>query len=182
MTLGRLADRERYKGFDEVLDVLPLLVREIPDIKYLIVGDGDDRPRLETKVGLLGLTEHVVFAGKAPESEKVAHYSLADVYVMPSSGEGFGIVLLEATACGVPVIGSIVDGSREALLNGALGQLVDPKNFDGLARTILCVLKSNMPRRRPEAIATFSVPEFHAKVCQWTKRQVDAIRDGTRAA
>lgn len=182
MTLGRLADRERYKGFDEVLDVLPLLVRKIPDIKYLIVGDGDDRPRLEAKADLLGLNRHVVFAGKTSESEKVAHYSLADAYVMPSSGEGFGIVLLEAAACGVPVIGSIADGSREALLDGVLGQLVDPKNSDGLAETILRVLELNAPRRRPEAIATFSVPEFQAKVCQWTKRQVHAIRDRADAA
>jgi phosphatidyl-myo-inositol dimannoside synthase len=182
MTLGRLADRERYKGFDEVLDVLPQLVRKTPDIKYLIVGDGDDRPRLEARAALLGLTEHVVFAGKTTESEKVAHYSLADVYVMPSSGEGFGIVLLEAAACGVPVIGSIADGSREALLNGALGDLVDPKNPDQLAATILRLLESNAPRRRPEAITAFSVPEFQAKVCQWTKWQMDAIRDRARAA
>ena len=61
----------------------------------------------------LGLTGHVVFAGKTSESEKVAHYSLADAYVMPSSGEGFGIVLLEAAACGVPVIGSMADGSQK---------------------------------------------------------------------
>ncbi len=182
MTLGRLAERERYKGFDEVLDVLPLLVRKIPDIKYLIVGDGGDRPRLEARAALLGLTEHVVFAGKTSESEKVAHYSLADVYAMPSSGEGFGIVLLEAAACGVPVIGSIADGSREALLNGALGDLVDPKNPDQLAATILRLLESNAPRRRPEAITAFSVPEFQGKVCQWTKWQMDAIRDRARAA
>jgi glycosyltransferase involved in cell wall biosynthesis len=182
MTLGRLANRERYKGFDEVLDVLPLLIQKIPDIKYLIVGDGDDRSRLEAKADSLGVTGHVIFAGKTSESEKVAHYSLADAYVMPSSGEGFGIVLLEAAACGVPVIGSMADGSREALLNGALGRLVDPKNPKILAETILRVLESNAPRERPEAVAAFSITEFQAKVCHWTERQLEAIHKRAVAA
>ena len=76
----------------------------------------------------MGLSDRVIFTGYIPESEKIAHYNLADVYVMPSTGEGFGIVLLEAVACGVPVVGSRVDGSREALLDGQLGRLVDPGN------------------------------------------------------
>jgi glycosyltransferase involved in cell wall biosynthesis len=91
----------------------------------MIVGDGDDRGRLEEKVKSLGLSQQVIFAGKILEHEKASHYCLADAYVMPSHGEGFGIVFLEALACGVPVIGSKVDGSREALLDGQLGRLVD---------------------------------------------------------
>jgi hypothetical protein len=82
--------------------------------------------RLEEKANSLGLSDKVVFTGRISESEKVAHYNLADAYVMPSTGEGFGIVLIEAAACGVPVVGSRVDGSREALLDGRLGHLVDP--------------------------------------------------------
>jgi glycosyltransferase involved in cell wall biosynthesis len=77
MTLGRLANRERYKGFDEVLEILPELARDVPDLRYLIAGDGDDRPRLEAKVKRLGIQKFVVFAGKPSEEEKVAHYSLA---------------------------------------------------------------------------------------------------------
>ena len=61
---------------------------------------------LKKKVEALGLSDHVIFTGYIPESEKIAHYNLADVFVMPSTGEGFGIVLLEAVACGVPVVGS----------------------------------------------------------------------------
>jgi phosphatidyl-myo-inositol dimannoside synthase len=115
-------------------------------------------------------------------SSDLAHYSLADAYVMPSSGEGFGIVLLEAAACGVPVIGSMADGSREALLNGALGRLVDPKNPKVLAETILRALQSQAPRQRPEAVAVFGVTEFQAKVCHWTERQLEAIRSHAMAA
>jgi glycosyltransferase involved in cell wall biosynthesis len=174
MTLGRLANRERYKGFDEVIDVLPYLVKDLPAIKYLIAGDGDDRHRLQAKVKQLGVQDYVVFAGKPSEDEKVAHYSLADAYVMPSSGEGFGIVLLEAAACGVPVIGSAVDGSKEALLSGALGQLVDPANLDALRAAIRALLESKPPRHRPSGIERFGVAAFQDKVRSWLETEISA--------
>jgi hypothetical protein len=116
LTVARLATEERYKGIDEVIDIVPRLVRQLPDLRYLIVGDGSDRARLEAKVRSRGLSDLIIFAGRIPEAEKVAHYNLADVYVMPSHGEGFGIALIKAAACGLPVVGSSVDGSREAHL------------------------------------------------------------------
>jgi phosphatidyl-myo-inositol dimannoside synthase len=121
MTLGRMSSLERYKGFDEVLDVLPALAREIPDLAYLVVGDGDDRKRLERKAHNIGMGDRVRFAGYIPEEEKADHYRLADAFVMPGSGEGFGIVYLEALACGVPVVASSRDASQEAVLGGELG-------------------------------------------------------------
>ena len=179
MTLGRLANRERYKGFDEVLEILPELVRGIPDLRYLIAGDGDDRPRLEAKVKQLGIQEYVIFAGKPSEEEKVAHYSLADAYVMPSSGEGFGIVLLEAAACGVPIIGSTVDGSKEALLGGALGRLVDPRDLNALGAAVRAMIGAKLEHRRPLGVEFFGVPAFQDKVRQWLETEVSA---GTRPA
>src|SRR5262249_1051198 len=116
LTVGRIAAGERYKGFDEVIDVLPKLRQRFPDLKYLIVGDGSERSRLEAQMRIRGLSDCVIFAGRIPESEKVAHYNLADVFVMPSYGEGFGIALIEAAACGIPIVGSSADGSRDALL------------------------------------------------------------------
>jgi len=83
MTLGRLAAEEKYKGFDEIMELLPELSRDIPNIAYLIVGDGDDRPRLEAKAKSLGVGERVVFAGYVPEGEKADHYRVADAFVMP---------------------------------------------------------------------------------------------------
>ena len=94
LTVGRLATGERYKGVDEVIDVMPRLLRQLPDLRYLIVGDGSDRARLEAKARAQGLSDYVIFAGRIAEAEKVAHYNLADVYVMPSHGEGFGIALI----------------------------------------------------------------------------------------
>ena len=128
MTFGRLAGSERYKGFDAVLDVLPELVREMPDIAYVIAGDGSDRERLEQKARDLGMAGHVVFTGMVDEADKADLFRLADVYAMPSQGEGFGFVLLEAMACGVPTIASTADGGREAVRDGMLGLLVDPEN------------------------------------------------------
>src|SRR5262249_2788092 len=126
LTVGRLATGERYKGVDEVIEVMPRLLRQFPNLRYLIVGDGSDRVRLEAKARAHGLSGYVIFTGRIAEPEKVAHYNLADVYVMPSHGEGFGIALIEAAACGIPVVGSSVDGSRDALLDGQLGRMVDP--------------------------------------------------------
>jgi glycosyltransferase involved in cell wall biosynthesis len=172
MTTGRLAAQERYKGFDEVIDLMPRLLERFPTLKYLIVGDGRDRSRLKAKVGALGLEENVVFAGYIPESEKVAHYNLADVYVMPSMGEGFGIVLIEAAACGVPVIGSKLDGSREALLDGRLGTLVDPKSPHELLEAVTAALEDRSRRGRLAAIDTFSVQNFRALVADWCRGQM----------
>lgn len=159
MTLGRLAGLDRQKGFDEVLEVLPELRRRNPGIAYAIVGDGPDRKRLEAKADSLGVADAVVFTGRIGEDSKVDHYRLADLYVMPSRGEGFGIVILEALACGLPVIGSAVDGTKEALLGGKLGVLVDPANL----RKLMEAIEENLARHkkeRPEGLETFSTEAF----------------------
>jgi phosphatidylinositol alpha-1,6-mannosyltransferase len=172
LTMGRLASAERYKGFDQVIELMRSLLRRFPNLKYLIIGEGDDRSRLEAKAEALGVSANVIFAGHISEAEKVAHYNLADVYVMPSTGEGFGIVLIEAAACGVPVVGSRVDGSREALLNGRLGRLVDPGNSHELFEAIKAVLELRSCRRRTDAIATFSTQQFRGRVAEWLYGQV----------
>lgn len=136
LTVGRMDAAEQAKGFDEILDVLPRLVAEIPDLVYIAVGGGSDRRRLETKARDLGLSDHCVFPGYVSESEKLNYYRLADVYAMPSRLEGFGYVFLEALAAGVPVIASKVDGSREAVRNGAWGALVDPSRPEELVAAI----------------------------------------------
>jgi glycosyltransferase involved in cell wall biosynthesis len=171
LTMGRLASHERYKGFDEVIELMPELLKRFPTLRYLIVGDGLDRPRLESKVRSLGLSNQVIFAGYISEAEKVAHFNLADAYVMPSMGEGFGIVLIEAAACGVSVVGSLVDGSREALLDGRLGRLVDPKAPDKLLEAIAEILEIESPRSRISAVDIFSSQNFKTNVAHWCKAQ-----------
>ena len=176
LTLGRLEARERYKGVDEVIELLPGLIRRYPELVYLLAGDGSDRARLEQKVERLGLTEHVRFAGRVAEQEKVAHYNLAEVFVMPSTGEGFGIVLIEAAACGTAVIGSSTDGSREALLDGALGILVEPGNPAALNASITHALEMPASRARHAGVSTYSVQSFRTRVANWVEQQIEARR------
>ena len=90
LTLGRLAAGERTKGFDEVLEILPRVAKRMPEIIYLIAGEGDDKARLQRKAQDIGIADRVVFTGMVPEDEKPDLYRLADVYIMPSRGEGFG--------------------------------------------------------------------------------------------
>lgn len=162
MTFGRLASEERYKGFDEILELMPSLAQDIPDLVYLICGDGPDRGRLEAKSRYLGLTDRVIFTGFVEEERKPDYYRLADAYVMPSRGEGFGIVFLEALACGIPVLGSNVDGGREALLGGKLGELVDPSRLDDVRDGVLRTL--HRKRGVPQGLEQFSSEAFRERV------------------
>lgn len=156
LTVGRVVGAERYKGFDEVLEVLPQLP---PDIVYVIAGGGDDAPRLSRKAADLGVSHRVRITGLFPDAEKSAIYSIADAYVMPSRGEGFGIVFLEAMASGVPVIASSLDGGREAVLDGRLGTLVDPTNLAEIRAAIVDALTTGR-REVPSGLKHFAFPEF----------------------
>ena len=158
LTLSRLSSAEQYKGHDELLEVLPDLIDESPDLCYLICGDGDDRPRLEAKARRLGLDDHVLFAGYVPEEEKADHYRLADAFVMPGRGEGFGIVYLEAMACGIPVIASSADASEEAVRHGDIGIVVDPSSPSDLKRGIRVALSAE--RTVPDGLDYFSHDRF----------------------
>ena len=163
LTLGRMDSSERYKGFDAVLECLPSLARRVPNLTYLLAGDGDDRPRLERKAVDLGVADKTRFTGYIKEQEKADLFRLADAYVMPSYGEGFGFVFLEAMACGVPVIGSRTDGSREALLDGELGRLVDPHDLKEIEDAVVAALDE--PKRIPARLEYFSYDAFRTRVC-----------------
>jgi phosphatidyl-myo-inositol dimannoside synthase len=160
LTVGRLDEAERSKGFDEVIELLPQLP---DDVVYLIAGGGNDRARLEAKAAQLGVASRVAFTGIFDEADKPDLYSLADVYVMPSRGEGFGFVFLEALASGLPVIGSKIDGGREALLEGRIGTLVDPDNRAELHAAVVELL-ARTERRVPPELAHFSFENFAQRV------------------
>jgi glycosyltransferase involved in cell wall biosynthesis len=127
-TLTRLNSDEGYKGYDKVIRALPALTKNGHQYKYIIGGKADakESATVESLIASLGLQKEVLLAGYIPDSEVTDHYLLADVFVMPSKAEGFGIVYLEAMACGVPVIAGNKDGSTEAVQFGKLGTLIDP--------------------------------------------------------
>ena len=162
-TLGRIEPNERYKGFDEVLEVLPEVLREIPELVYVIGGKGNDRGRLEEKARAMGVAEQVIFAGFIPEAEKADYYRLADLFVMPGWGEGFGIVYLESAACGVPVLGSTLDASAEVIARAGIGEAVNPKNPEELKVAIVRMLRN--PLKGPfQGLEMFNRQSFRQRV------------------
>ncbi|MFT3679137.1 MAG: glycosyltransferase family 4 protein [Ferruginibacter sp.] len=151
LTLTRFSSKEKYKGYDNVLYSLNTLRKEYPNIKYLLAGkyDAGEKSRLDAIINKLSLQAYVIFAGYVPDAELAAHYKLANLYVMPSKKEGFGIVFIEAMYYGLPVIAGNADGSVDALCNGKLGLLVNPDDGNELTRTIADSLK-NTEKLKPD--------------------------------
>jgi phosphatidylinositol alpha-1,6-mannosyltransferase len=144
VTTGNLVAR---KGHDMVIRALPRVREIVPDLTYLIVGDGPHRGELETLSTAVGVRDRVVFAGRAADADLARVYALADVFVMASRErredrdvEGFGLVYLEASACGKPIIGGRSGGVPEAVVDGVTGLLVDPSDPGDIARALISVL------------------------------------------
>lgn len=142
-TVSRLA---AHKGHEYVLQALRRLRREIPDLHYLIVGQGELKGELQRRAENLGVAEAVTFTGRVPHHQLPACYTLSDVMVMPSfkirgqPTEGFGLTYLEAGACETPVIGTLTGGVPEAIDHGISGLLVPPKDPEALADALRRIL------------------------------------------
>jgi glycosyltransferase involved in cell wall biosynthesis len=145
LTVARLDASEAYKGYDRVVKALPAVRAACGPVRYLIAGSGDDRARVEAIARACGVEDAIVFAGFVPDAELADHYRLADVFAMPSTGEGFGIVFLEAMACGTPVLAGNLDGSVDAVDGGRLGRLVDPNDVGAIAQGLVSLLQRNGP-------------------------------------
>jgi len=142
LTVARLSSG---KGQDVVIQALPKLLKEIPNVKYLIVGDGRRRQELEKLVEKRGLKEAVIFAGAVDHNQLYDFYNVCNIFVMLSrrgKKESFGIVFLEAWAHEKPVIGGNIGGVDEVIDNGETGLLVDPNDVDAAAEAI-CQLLEN---------------------------------------
>ena len=156
LTLGRLVAR---KGQDQVIRALPRVLEAVPQAVYLIAGSGPDRERLERLAEEVGVADRVIFAGRVPDGEVVAYYNGADVVAMPSREEpetgdveGFGMVFLEANACGKPVVGGRSGGVVDAVADGVTGFLVDPHDPADLAARLVTLLQDpDLARRMGEA-------------------------------
>lgn len=146
LTVARLSARERYKGCDTVIAALPQVTSEVGEVRYIVVGEGDDRPRLARLARDTGVEPMVVFAGRVPRADLAAYYRACDIFVMPSvaerrsdgwTGEGFGIVYIEASALGRPVIAGRGGGAPEAVKDGVTGLTVDGKDVDAVAKALI---------------------------------------------
>jgi len=168
MTVARLWSGDIYKGVDITIQALPQILQVFPEVKYLVIGRGDDQPRLAQLAQDLGVSDRIVFAGFVPSGQLIAHYRLADAYIMPSQ-EGFGIVYLEAMACGVPVLSGDNDGSADPLQDGKLGWRVPHRDANAVAAACIEILQGKDPRcyglwLREQAIALFGLDSFQRRL------------------
>lgn len=166
--VGRLVHR---KGFDHTILAWPAVHRAHPDAQLVIVGDGPQRAELEALAQASGVAESITFAGSVSDGELVAAYRSADLFVMPNrtlpdgDTEGFGLVFLEANACGRAVVGGRAGGAVEAVRDGESGVLVDGEKIDEIAAAIGAILGDDALRRRLEA-GGFK----HAQLNSWAIR------------
>jgi phosphatidylinositol alpha-1,6-mannosyltransferase len=151
LTVGRLQER---KGHDTLLMGLPSIREKVPDVLYAIAGDGEQRPKLQGLVEKLNLQEQVRFLGEIDDSTLRQCYRECDLFVLPNRSvgrdvEGFGIVLLEAQACGKPVIAGRSGGTEDAMAHGKTGRLVDCQNPENPGELVaaICEILDDAVRR-----------------------------------
>ena len=140
LTVGRWLANERYKGMDTLITALPRLLTRWPELQLLAVGDGDDRAWLEDLAEKNGVSLHVHFLGGLSTGELAACYEACEMFALPSRGEGFGLVFLEAMARGKPVIGGAHGGVPEVIEDGVTGYLVPHGDAAQLATSIETLL------------------------------------------
>ncbi|MBC7401146.1 MAG: glycosyltransferase family 4 protein [Mucilaginibacter sp.] len=143
-TLTRLAATEQYKGYEQVIKVIDKLKLTFPTIKYILSGQYDDveETRIKHLIKKHQVEDLVILTGFITEAEISDHFLLADLFTLPSKKEGFGIVFIEALACGLPVVCGNVDGSLDAIKNGELGKAVNPDDLEELEHTLAEYLKN----------------------------------------
>jgi phosphatidylinositol alpha-1,6-mannosyltransferase len=150
VTVGRLVKR---KGQDKLIEALPFVKREIPNIKLVFVGEGSIRKNLEKKVKQLGLQENVIFVGRVPYKDLPNHFLLGDIFAMPSRSrlfglevEGLGIVYLEASSSGLPVLGGNSGGAPDAVKVNETGYVADGNSPEDIANYAIKLLNDSQLR------------------------------------
>ncbi len=170
--IGKIARLFELKGHDDLLDVAPALVRNEPRLKFLFLGDGPWRERLEQRVRELKLSGHVRFAGLVPPSEVARHIGIMDLLVHLSRREGLPRALPQALAAGKPVIAFDADGAREVCLTGKTGYLVRVGDNQELAQAIRQLASNPELRRKLGGAGQALVREQFP-----TQRMVDSIHE-----
>lgn len=158
--VGRMSAAERYKGHDLLLECWPQVLERVPAARLVVAGRGDDRERLREKAAAAGLDDRVLFPGFVSDATLHHLFRRAGLFAMPSRGEGFGLVYLEAMRAGLPCIGSRADAAIDLIVHGETGFLVDPANRAELAGSIARLLAT--PGER-EAFGAAGLARFHAE-------------------
>jgi phosphatidylinositol alpha-1,6-mannosyltransferase len=140
LIVGRMSRSERYKGHDELLECWSEVLRRVPTAQLVIVGTGDDAHRLRAKAKALGVSENVLFTGFVSDGTLVALRQLVAAFALPSRGEGFGLVYLEAMRAGLPCLGGTEDAARDVIVDGETGILVKPSSRGALSDALVRLL------------------------------------------
>lgn len=148
LIVGRLRSTERHKGHAQLIHSWPEVVKQVPDAQLVIVGRGDDLELLKTKVRDAGMESRILFTGWVSEATLAAIYQRVAVFAMPSNGEGFGLVFLEAMKRSLPCIASSTDASRDIVVDGETGFLVNQADEPLLVRRIVSLLTDPGLRRK----------------------------------
>jgi len=171
--ISRMASYEHDKGYDRVINSIPALLKVYPNLCYLLAGKADaiETERLNAIILDKGLQQHVKLIGYIKEEELTEHYLLADIFIMISKKEGFGLVFLEAAACGCKIICGNIDGSSEAVLHGKLGKQINPSNNRQLQLAVSISLQSNQHNNQSKNLQKicmehFGFPAYNHKVKQ----------------
>ena len=162
-TLTRLASTEQYKGHDQVIKVIGKLKARFPKIKYILAGQYDHREeiRIQKLITENNADEQVILTGFIEEEEFTDHFLLADLFVLPSKKEGFGIVFIEALACGLPVICGNADGSVDAICDGLLGKAINVDDLDELEDAITTDLSTPLTNGRRQYLQSRCLLHFN---------------------
>ncbi len=140
LIVGRMSASEKYKGHDELLESWPAVLEQVPGAQLVIAGRGDDSDRLREKASALGIADHVMFLGFVSDATLKALQERVSVFAMPSRGEGFGLVYLEAMSAGLPCLGSTRDAGAEVIIDGETGILVDPSDKSAVTAALIQLL------------------------------------------
>jgi phosphatidyl-myo-inositol dimannoside synthase len=146
LTVGRWASAERYKGADDLIRALPQLRATLPDLHLVAVGGGDDLPRLRELATSLGVADRAHFLENLSREQVAACYARADLFALPSTGEGFGLVFLEAMAFSKAVVGVAAGGTTDVVEDGANGLLVPPRDPEALVNALARLLRDDSLR------------------------------------
>lgn len=172
--VARMMASERYKGHDELLAAWPAVRAHVPEARLVFVGDGDDADRLRTRARELGIADAVVFTGFVGDDVLREIYQRAAIFAMPSTGDGFGLVYLEAMAHRLPCIGSIHDAAGEIIRDGETGFLVEQSDTGAIAARLLTLLRDDS-RRVEMGQSGYRRWREHFSYEQFARRMMDLI-------
>jgi glycosyltransferase involved in cell wall biosynthesis len=158
--IGKIARIFELKGYEHLVDAAPQIVAAVPEVRFLLVGDGILRPAIEQRIAALGLQEHFVFAGLVPPQDICRYTALMDVLAHLSLREGLPRTAVQALASGIPVVAYPLDGTPEVVHDGQTGCLCEPGNIAQVAEKLIALLQDQPLRQRYGAAGRALVSEL----------------------